>query len=387
MIKLLKDKIIFILFLIPLFPHLSLNIESIHLDDIPIILYIFLVFLSSKKLFEVDNVKNFYPMLIFVFYIFIQNVFIYNDSLNTEIFRYSFYLILFLHLQSINKNKVLYHKLPIYLFYFLASFAITSYFFNLNLGTDSYNYWNIGLNNNEWGFTPGRVNGFQAGGPNSFGDLICVLGIYTLANVKEQMKPLIVFLSFVSCFFTYSRSSLIVLTLFMIVYLIQKSDLKNLSVLILAILFTLNFGLIERFTSEKETEGIQDRIEMQTATSGYLTNQNLTSLFVGNGLNNVGVVNDKVGSVNSFDENLRVTGPHNSYLFFILKYGIIGLIMYLLIFNKYIKKILNINLKKLFINGSFLSVSAFLTLGLTSDLLHNHTVVWLIFYFLYDLNE
>jgi O-antigen ligase len=173
----------------------------------------------------------------------------------------------------------------------------------------------------------------------------------------------------------------------MIVYLIQKSDLKNLSVLILAILFTLNFGLIERFTSEKETEGIQDRIEMQTATSGYLTNQNLTSLFVGNGLNNVGVVNDKVGSVNSFDENLRVTGPHNSYLFFILKYGIIGLIMYLLIFNKYIKKILNINLKKLFINGSFLSVSAFLTLGLTSDLLHNHTVVWLIFYFLYDLNE
>jgi|TARA_B100001093_G_scaffold425695_1_gene419288 O-antigen ligase len=269
----------------------------------------------------------------------------------------------------------------------LASFAITSYFFNLNLGTDSYNYWNIGLNNNEWGFTPGRVNGFQAGGPNSFGDLICVLGIYTLANVKEQMKPLIVFLSFVSCFFTYSRSSLIVLTLFMIVYLIQKSDLKNLSVLILAILFTLNFGLIERFTSEKETEGIQDRIEMQTATSGYLTNQNLTSLFVGNGLNNVGVVNDKVGSVNSFDENLRVTGPHNSYLFFILKYGIIGLIMYLLIFNKYIKKILNINLKKLFINGSFLSVSAFLTLGLTSDLLHNHTVVWLIFYFLYDLNE
>ena len=39
--------------------------------------------------------------------------------------------------------------------------------------------------------------------------------------------------------------------------------------MILALLFLLNFGFIERFTSEKETEGIQDRIEMQTATAGY----------------------------------------------------------------------------------------------------------------------
>ena len=190
-----------------------------------------------------------------------------------------------------------------------------------------------------------------------------------------------------SCFFTYSRSSLIVLVFFFVVYLVQKSDLKNLGVLILAILFTLNFGLIERFSSEKETEGIQDRIEMQTATAGYLTNQNFTSLFFGSGLNNIGVVDDTVGSLESFNENLRVTGPHNSYLFFILKYGILGLVLYLSIFNKFISKILNINLKKLSTNGSFLSVSAFLTLGLSSDLLHNHTVVWLIFYFLYDLNE
>ena len=387
MIKLLNDNIIFTLFLIPLFPHLSSNLQWIHLDDIPIISYILLVFLFSKKIFEVDSFKNSYPVLLFIFYILSQNVIVYNESLNTEIFRYLFYLIMFLHLQSINKSRGLFQNLPKYLFYFLSCFSIVSYFFNLNLGTDAYNYWNIGLNENEWGFTPGRVNGFQAGGPNSFGDLICVLGIYTLANVKEYLKPLIILLSFVSCFFTYSRSSLIVLVFFFVVYLVQKSDLKNLGVLILAILFTLNFGLIERFSSEKETEGIQDRIEMQTATAGYLTNQNFTSLFFGSGLNNIGVVDDTVGSLESFNENLRVTGPHNSYLFFILKYGILGLVLYLSIFNKFISKILNINLKKLSTNGSFLSVSAFLTLGLSSDLLHNHTVVWLIFYFLYDLNE
>ena len=74
------------------------------------------------------------------------------------------------------------------LFYFFATFSIFSYFLKLDFGTDSYNYWNIGLNLNEWGFTPGRVNGLQAGGPNSFGDLICIFGLYTLVNTKNSYK-------------------------------------------------------------------------------------------------------------------------------------------------------------------------------------------------------
>ena len=385
--KFLKSNYIFLLFLIPLFPHIDLNLEWIHFDDLPIVIYFFLFFIYSLKKITIYDLKNATPILVFIIFISFQNIFLYNNSFNTEILRYILYLVIFLHFKTIESDNKLFLNLPIYLFYFLSCFSIFSYFLQLNLGTDAYNYWNIGLNNNEWGFTPGRVNGFQAGGPNSFGDLICILGLYSLISVKNSIKPIIVVLSFLSCFFTYSRSSLLVLTFFMLIILLQKFDMRNVLALVLSILFVLNFGLIERFSSEKETEGILDRIEMQTATAGYLSNQNLPSFLFGSGFNNVGVVNDSVGSIENFDESLRVTGPHNSYLFFILKYGLIGFVLYLWIFKKFIKMLINQNLKFLINDTLSLCIVSFLILGFASDLLHNHTVSWLLYYLLFDRNE
>lgn len=385
--KFLKNNYIFLLFLIPLFPHIDLNLEWIHFDDLPIVIYFFLFFIYSLKKITIYDLKNATPIIAFIIFISFQNIFLYNNSFNTEILRYILYLVIFLHFKTIESDNKLFLNLPIYLFYFLSCFSIFSYFLQLNLGTDAYNYWNIGLNNNEWGFTPGRVNGFQAGGPNSFGDLICILGLYSLTSVKNSIKPIIVVLSFLSCFFTYSRSSLLVLTFFMLIILLQKFDMRNVLALVLSILFVLNFGLIERFSSEKETEGILDRIEMQTATAGYLSNQNLPSFLFGSGFNNVGVVNDSVGSIENFDESLRVTGPHNSYLFFILKYGLIGFVLYLWIFKKFIKMLINQNLKILINDTLSLCIISFLILGFASDLLHNHTVSWLVYYLLFDRNE
>ena len=385
--KFLKSNYIFLLFLIPLFPHIDLNLEWIHFDDLPIVIYFFLFFIYSLKKITIYDLKNATPIIAFIIFISFQNIFLYNNSFNTEILRYILYLVIFLHFKTIESDNKLFLNLPIYLFYFLSCFSIFSYFLQLNLGTDAYNYWNIGLNNNEWGFTPGRVNGFQAGGPNSFGDLICILGLYSLTSVKNSIKPIIVVLSFLSCFFTYSRSSLLVLTFFMLIILLQKFDMRNVLALVLSILFVLNFGLIERFSSEKETEGILDRIEMQTATAGYLSNQNLPSFLLGSGFNNVGVVNDSVGSIENFDESLRVTGPHNSYLFFILKYGLIGFVLYLWIFKKFIKMLINQNLKILINDTLSLCIVSFLILGFASDLLHNHTVSWLVYYLLFDRNE
>ena len=385
--KFLKNNYIFLLFLIPLIPHIDLNLEWIHFDDLPIVIYFFLFFIYSLKKITIYDLKNATPIIAFIIFISFQNIFLYNNSFNTEILRYILYLVIFLHFKTIESDNKLFLNLPIYLFYFLSCFSIFSYFLQLNLGTDAYNYWNIGLNNNEWGFTPGRVNGFQAGGPNSFGDLICILGLYSLTSVKNSIKPIIVVLSFLSCFFTYSRSSLLVLTFFMLIILLQKFDMRNVLALVLSILFVLNFGLIERFSSEKETEGILDRIEMQTATAGYLSNQNLPSFLFGSGFNNVGVVNDSVGSIENFDESLRVTGPHNSYLFFILKYGLIGFVLYLWIFKKFIKTLINQNLKILINDTLSLCIVSFLILGFASDLLHNHTVSWLVYYLLFDRNE
>ena len=228
----------------------------------------------------------------------------------------------------------------------------------------------------------------QAGGPNSFGDLICIFGLYTLVNSKNSYKPAVIICAIVACFFTYSRSSLLVLIFFIVVYIFSQSDWKkNLGVVLLSLLVISNFGFVDRFSSERETEGIQDRIQMQTATAGFLSNSEPLELAFGNGFNNIGVVNDKVGDIEEFNEELRVTGPHNSYLFLILKYGIIGTVVYFFIFLKLIKKIFSVNLKTSVTSSSTLSILAFLTLGLASDLLHNHTVVWFLYYLLCDVNE
>ena len=388
----MKNKIrtnyIYLIFLIPIIPHFETSFTFLHTDDIPIILYFIAFFIFENRKKVLIKVRKFLPITLFISYLLIQNLALSRDVVNTEIFRYVFYLLIFIHLSQIIQEYDYLKNIPVYLFFFLSSFSILSYSFKLNLGTDSYNYWNIGLNLNQWGFTPGRVNGFQAGGPNSFGDLICILGLFTLVRIKQPYKPFVIVLSLIACFFTYSRSSLLVLIFLILVYVFFNNDKrKNLTCMTLALLFLLNFGFIERFTSEKETEGIQDRIEMQTATAGYLSNLHVSNLLIGNGYNNVGVVNDNVGNIEDFDDDLRVTGPHNSYLFFILKYGIIGFVLYSIIFLKLIKTIFEKRLKDLTLDSSVISISAFLILGLASDLLHNHSVVWLMYFLLSDMNE
>lgn len=388
MINKVKSNYIYLIFLIPLFPHYETNVSNIHFDDIPIILYLisFMFFVNKKEVFQ--ELKNFLPLFVFIIYLLFQNLLIYSETINTEVFRYIFYLLIFIHISQLKKENFNFKKAPMLLFYFFATFSIFSYFLKLDFGTDSYNYWNIGLNLNEWGFTPGRVNGLQAGGPNSFGDLICIFGLYTLVNTKNSYKPAVIICAIVACFFTYSRSSLLVLIFFIVVYIFSQSDWKkNLGVVLLSLLVISNFGFVDRFSSERETEGIQDRIQMQTATAGFLSNSEPLELAFGNGFNNIGVVNDKVGDIEEFNEELRVTGPHNSYLFLILKYGIIGTVVYFFIFLKLIKKIFSVNLKTLVTSSSILSILAFLTLGLSSDLLHNHTVVWFLYYLLCDVNE
>lgn len=388
----MKNKIqsnyIYLIFFIPLAPHFETNFSFLHMDDIPIVLYLLIFFVFENKKKFVFEIKNFIPIALFISYLLIQNIVLSRESINTEIFRYFFYLLIFIHLSKVIQKNDSVKNLPMYLFLFLSCFSILSYFFKLNLGTDSYDYWNIGLNLNQWGFTPGRVNGFQAGGPNSFGDLICILGLFTLVRIKQSYKSFVIILSLVACFFTYSRSSLLVLTFLILVFIIfNDNKRKNLASLILAFLFILNFGLIDRFTSEKETEGIQDRIEMQTATAGFLSNLKISNLLIGSGYNNIGVVNDKIGNIEDFNDDLRVTGPHNSYLFFILKYGIIGFILYSSIFLKLLQKIFKSSLKDSVSDASVLSIFAFIILGIASDLLHNHTVVWLMYYLLSDINE
>jgi O-antigen ligase len=374
------DNKIFFLFLLPLFPHIDLGVRFIQLDDIPVLIF-FILFFLDKKDNLLEKLKEVNYLFLFLIYIILQNFFISPESINTEIIRFLLYLFVFIEIKNNSNELVL--KYSKKLFYFLAFFSIFSYLFSLNLGTDSYNYWNIGLNENRWLFTKGRVNGFQAGGPNSFGDLLVVLGLFTFINSSEKRKPFILILSFLSCFFTYSRSSLLVLSFFVIVFLIiEKFNFKFLMSLFFSVVISINFGLVDRFSSEKETEGISDRVEMQSATVNYLSSSKLQDLIFGNGNQKIGVVNNSIGNIDEFSEDLRVTGPHNSYLFFVLKYGLLGTFLLSILIFSFLKKLFYKGFRRTIYHPVAVPILSVLILGLASDLLHNHSVSWIIYLYL-----
>ena len=177
------DNKVFFLFFLPLLPHIELGVRFIQLDDIPVVIFFILFDLDRKKNI-LENLKEVNYLFLFLIYTILHNLFITPESFNTEIIRFLFYLFVFIEIKN-NSNELVFEYSK-KLFYFLAFFSILSYLFSLNLGTDSYNYWNIGLNENRWLFTKGRVNGFQAGGPNSFGDLLVILGLFTLLTLLKK---------------------------------------------------------------------------------------------------------------------------------------------------------------------------------------------------------
>ena len=61
-----------------------------------------------------------------------------------------------------------------------------SYLFSINLGKDIYETWNIGINLSDIDYIKGRTNGFQAGGPNSFADLITITGVYSMFRMDKK---------------------------------------------------------------------------------------------------------------------------------------------------------------------------------------------------------
>ena len=316
----------------------------------------------------------------------IQNLFVKGEFLHSEILRFGFYLFVFIFISLIGEKNYI-NTFPFYIFLFLSSFSILSYLFSINLGKDIYQTWNIGINLSDIEYIKGRTNGFQAGGPNSFADLITVTGVYSMFRMEKKYLRVIIPFSIVGCFFTYSRFSLIVLVLF-ILFRMTIEDKKLITLILLtgSLLICVNFGLIERFTQD-DNSGVQDRIEMQSGTLQYVTEDSIINNIFGRGYDNFVVKGNKVIDSTMFNDNPFSYGPHNSYLFILLNYGLIGLLLYGLIFKDLISN--------LFISRDFrhyspnlMVVIAFLILSLSSDILQNHSISWFFYlsYFLY-LNE
>ena len=369
--------------LIPVTPHIKIS-NIFQLDDIPILLF-FVIFVINIFL---KNINKFYfkeiiPISLFITYISIQNYFINGNLFFSDVMRYIFYLILLITVLNLNNSQFL-DKYFFSLLVFLSLFSIFSYFLKLDFGVDSYNYWKIGFNSNNWIFTEGRINGLQAGGPNAFGGIIACLGIYCVTYIKGNFKDIVIFISLLGCFFTYSRAPLIVYVLLLFVYVLLEKHYLRILTIVITLLITINFGLIDRFTSESETEGVADRVQMQQASFQDISSRSFQENIFGYGFENFGIVRDELKSIGEFSDNLRPTGPHNSFLFIVLSYGFFGLLLFLNIFLREFISFFKL-FKENLVKSNYLFLGSFVAISFTGDFIQNHSISVLFFLIFFKL--
>jgi len=368
-----------ILFFIPLIPHLNMVENFLHTDDLPIIIFAcFAIYelLRKRKLSFEDNLKY---LIIFIAYITIQNYIINRTFLSSDSLRFCFYLLLFVYIINF-KIYINFESQIKYLLSFLTIFSITSYFFEYDFGRDIYQTWNIGFNESNLEYLKGRINGFQAGGPNSFADLITLLTIYILFKVDDKKAILIASTSLLAILFTYSRFSIIVLFLF-VIYRIYISKYKKYIIyfVLLLLIVSYSFGLIERFLND-DNSGISDRVLMLTASIEYFLDLDLIDKIFGVGTNQLIFLSDEVFNVSDFNKNPYSYGPHNAYIFYLINYGFIGFSLLILFIFKFIK------LKNSSESRKFVLI-CFLLLNFSTDLFFNHSVSWLFYLILFHFEN
>lgn len=368
-----------ILFFIPLIPHLNMVENFLHTDDLPIIIFAcFAIYelLRKRKLSFEDNLKY---LIIFIAYITIQNYIINRTFLSSDSLRFCFYLLLFVYIINF-KIYINFESQIKYLLSFLTIFSITSYFFEFDFGRDIYQTWNIGFNESNLEYLKGRINGFQAGGPNSFADLITLLTIYILFKVDDKKAILIASTSLLAILFTYSRFSIIVLFLF-VIYRIYISKYKKYIIyfVLLLLIVSYSFGLIERFLND-DNSGISDRVLMLTASIEYFLDLDLIDKIFGVGTNQLIFLSDEVFNVSDFNKNPYSYGPHNAYIFYLINYGFIGFSLLILFIFKFIK------LKNSSESRKFVLI-CFLLLNFSTDLFFNHSVSWLFYLILFHFEN
>ena len=367
------------LFFIPIIPHLNIIENVLHTDDLPIIIFVCLAIyeiLRKKKIIFDDNIKY---LIIFITYITIQNYVINKTFLSSDSLRFTFYLLLFVYVINF-KIYINFQSQISFLLSFLILFSITTYFFEIDFGSDIYQTWNIGFNESNLEYLKGRINGFQAGGPNSFADLITLLTIYIIFKVDDKKAFLVASTSFLAILFTYSRFSIIVLFIF-VLYRIYMSKYKKYIIyfVILLLIVSYSFGLIERFLND-DNSGISDRILMMNASIEYFLNLDLLEKIFGVGSNQLIFLSDEVFNLSEFNKNPYSYGPHNSYIFYLINYGILGFSLLILFIFKFIK------LKNTSESRKFVLIS-FLLLNFSTDLFFNHSVSWLFYLILFHFEN
>ena len=370
-----------ILFFIPLIPHIEIFGPHLHTDDFPVIIFITLalIYIIKEKMFYIDITGKYF--LAFIIFLIFQNIYINQSVLSSDIYRFLFYFVLYAFITN-SKEELKDLNFPLILFIFLSSFSIITYLLEINLGVDDYQTWSIGFNPSELDYLKGRTNGFQAGGPNSFADLITITAIYSLFKYKNSYALFIIPLSLIGVIVTYSRFSLIVLISFIFLKLIkEKLYIQLLGSLLILLISANTLGVYERFLND-DNNGISDRLLMLQASTEYYSESSIESKLFGNGSNQLIFQSENVYLYDEFDNNPYSYGPHNSFIFYLINYGLFGVLLFILIFTSLFKRGFNFN-------ANFITVIVFLVLSMATDLLHNHSVAWFLYfaYFSYIKTE
>ncbi len=115
---------IFSIFLIPLVPHFKIT-DNFQFDDIPVVLFLLFFFLNLyNKNFQIRNFKDSIPIILFIFYITLQNLLINNELIFSDNLRFTFYLILLFTVMNIKNLDFLKNYRH---FFYRYSFFFTSY--------------------------------------------------------------------------------------------------------------------------------------------------------------------------------------------------------------------------------------------------------------------
>ena len=325
-------------------------------------------------MFDLDMTGKY--IFLFLIFLFLQNLYINQSLLSSDIYRFIFYFVLYIYMSNSDEHLD-YFYLPLILFISFAGFAVVAYAFELNLGNDDYQTWNIGFNPSDLDYLKGRINGFQAGGPNSFADLITITAVYSLFKYKNSYGFFIVPIALIAVILTYSRFSLIVLILFTFLKFIKEKLYIQLFVSILVLsIAAIQFGVYERFMND-DNNGISDRVLMLEASTDYFISSSLELKLIGNGSNQLIFESNNIYLYDEFEKNPYSYGPHNSFIFYLINYGIVGVLLYISIFMTLFKR-------KLKFDFNLITTTVFFLLSLSTDLLHNHSVSWFLYFVYYS---
>ena len=70
---------------------------------------------------------------------------------------------------------------------------------------------------------------------------------------------------------------------------------------------------------------------MLEASTDYFISSSLESKLIGNGSNKLIFESNNIYLYDEFDKNPYSYGPHNSFIFYLINYGIVGILLYILI--------------------------------------------------------